>query len=106
MNYDFMHILGYNEEEFFAERRILKDQVVKNADLKIVASDISEDAVDISRRNAKTAGVDTFIDFEVCDFETTTTQENGKGVVVFNPDYGERLGVHSQLELTYKRMGD
>ena len=30
----------------------------------------------------------------------------GKGVVVFNPEYGERLGVHSKLELTYKRMGD
>lgn len=106
MNYAFMHILGYNEEEFFAERRILKDQVIKNADLKIIASDISEDAIDISRRNAKTAGVDTFIDFEVCDFEATPTPENGKGVVVFNPEYGERLGVHSQLELTYKRMGD
>ena len=29
-----------------------------------------------------------------------------KGVVVFNPEYGERLGVHSKLELTYKRIGD
>ncbi|RNL50795.1 THUMP domain-containing class I SAM-dependent RNA methyltransferase [Pedobacter jejuensis] len=106
MNYGFMHIMGYNEEEFFAERRILKDQVIKNIDLKIVASDISEDAVEVTRRNAKTAGVDTLIDFEVCDFEATPVPENGKGVVVFNPEYGERLGVHSQLELTYKRMGD
>ncbi|RYD80940.1 MAG: class I SAM-dependent RNA methyltransferase [Sphingobacteriales bacterium] len=106
MNYGFMHIMGYNEEEFFAERRILKDQVIKNIDLKIVASDISEDAVEVTRRNAKTAGVDTLIDFQVCDFEATPVPENGKGVVVFNPEYGERLGVHSQLELTYKRMGD
>ncbi|MFC4211674.1 class I SAM-dependent RNA methyltransferase [Pedobacter lithocola] len=106
MNYGFMHIMGYNEEEFFAERRILKDQVIKNIDLKIVASDISEDAVEVTRRNAKTAGVDTLIDFQVCDFEATPVPEDGKGVVVFNPEYGERLGVHSQLELTYKRMGD
>ncbi|MCZ4243066.1 THUMP domain-containing class I SAM-dependent RNA methyltransferase [Pedobacter punctiformis] len=106
MNYGFMHILGYNEEEFFAERRILKDQVIKNIDLKIIASDISEDAVEVTRRNAKTAGVDTLIDFEVCDFELTPVPEGGKGVVVFNPEYGERLGVHSKLELTYKRMGD
>jgi putative N6-adenine-specific DNA methylase len=106
MNYGFMHILGYDEQEFFAERRILKDQVIKNTDLKIIASDISEDAVEVTRRNAKTAGVDTFIEFEVCDFELTPVPEGGKGVVVFNPEYGERLGVHSKLELTYKRMGD
>jgi len=106
MNYGFMHILGYNEEDFFAERRILKDQVIKNVDLKIIASDLSEDAVEVTRRNAKTAGVDTLIEFEVCDFELTPVPEDAKGVVVFNPEYGERLGVHSKLELTYKRMGD
>lgn len=106
MNYGFMHILGYDEQEFFVERRILKDQVIKNVDLKIIASDISEDAVEVTRRNAQTAGVDTFIEFEVCDFELTPVPEGGKGVVVFNPEYGERLGVHSKLELTYKRMGD
>lgn len=106
MNYAFMHILGYNEEVFFAERRLLKEQVIKNIDLKIVASDLSEDAVEVTRRNAKTAGVDGLIEFEVCDFELTPVPEDGKGAVVFNPEYGERLGVHSKLELTYKRMGD
>jgi len=106
MNYAFMHILGYEEEAFFAERRVLKDQVIKNPDLKIIASDLSEDAVEVSRRNAKTAGVDTLIEFEVCDFELTSVPEEGKGAVVFNPEYGERLGVHSKLEQTYKRMGD
>lgn len=106
MNYGFMHILGYDEEVFFAERRILKDQVIKNIELTIVATDISEDAVEVSRRNAKTAGVDTLITFEVCDFADTPVPEGGQGVVVFNPEYGERLGVHTQLEATYKRIGD
>jgi len=106
MNYGFMHILGYDEEVFFAERRILKDQVIKNIELNIIATDISEDAVDVSRRNAKTAGVDTLITFEVCDFADTKVPEGGRGIVVFNPEYGERLGEHSKLEATYKRMGD
>ena len=106
MNYGFMHILGYDEEAFFAERRILKEQVIKNVDLTIIATDISEDAVEVSRRNAKTAGVDTLITFEVCDFGDTPVPEGGRGVVVFNPEYGERLGEHSKLELTYKRIGD
>jgi 23S rRNA G2445 N2-methylase RlmL len=106
MNYGFMHIIGYDEEVFFAERRILKEQVIKNVDLKILATDLSADAVDVSRRNAKTAGVDQIIEFEVCDFADTQVPQGDKGVVIFNPEYGERLGVHSKLEATYKRMGD
>ena len=105
MNYSFMHILGYEEEVFFEERRKLKEKAKKEIDFKIVATDISEDAVDISRRNAKTAGVDHLIDFEVCDFADTEVPE-GPGVVMFNPEYGERLGIHTKLELTYKRIGD
>lgn len=105
MNYSFMHILGYDEEVFFAERKALKDQVIKNIDFKIVATDISEDAIGISIRNAQTAGVDQLIDFKICDFADTEMPE-GKGVIMFNPEYGERLGVHSKLEETYKRLGD
>ena len=105
MNYSFMHILGYEEEVFFEERRKLKEKAKKEIDFKIVATDISEDAVDISRRNAKTAGVDHLIDFEVCDFADTEVPE-GPGIVMFNPEYGERLGIHTKLELTYKRIGD
>ena len=106
MNYGFMHIMGYDEEIFFQERRNLKDQVIKNVGLQIIASDLSEDAVEVSKKNAKTAGVDQLIQFEVGDFAETSVPESGKGVVVFNPEYGERLGTHSKLELTYKRMGD
>lgn len=105
MNYGFMHILGYDEQVFFAERRKLKDLVIKQADVRIVASDISSEAVEIARQNARTAGVEQLIDFQVCDFEATEMPE-GSGVVMFNPEYGERLGVHSQLEITYKRIGD
>ena len=105
MNYAFMHILGYDETVFFAERRKLKDQATKALDFKIIASDISADAVDVARRNAKTAGVDHLIDFQVCDFAETEVPA-GNGVVFFNPEYGERLGTHTKLEATYKRIGD
>lgn len=106
MNYGFMHILGYEEEVFFTERRRLKDQVVKNQDLKIIATDISEDAIDISKKNAKTAGVDQLIEFYACDFADTRIPQDEAGVIMFNPEYGERLGVHSKLEATYARIGD
>ena len=105
MNYAFMHVLGYDEQIFFVERRKLKDLAQKQIDFKIIASDISADAVQISQNNAKTAGVDHLIDFQVCDFADTEVPEQ-PGIIFFNPEYGERLGVHSKLEATYKRVGD
>lgn len=105
MNYAFMHILGYDEQVFFTERRKLKDISKKEIDFKIIASDISADAVNISENNAKTAGVDHLITFQVCDFAETEVPEQ-PGIVFFNPEYGERLGVHTKLEITYKRVGD
>jgi putative N6-adenine-specific DNA methylase len=105
MNYGFMHIMGYDETVFFTERRKLKDKAKKETGFKIIATDISADAVDISRKNAKTAGVDHLIDFDVCDFAETQVPDEA-GVVVFNPEYGERLGVHNKLEATYRRVGD
>ncbi|HTI57586.1 THUMP domain-containing class I SAM-dependent RNA methyltransferase [Mucilaginibacter sp.] len=105
MNYGFMHIIGYEEEVFFTERRKLKDKATKQLDFKIIATDISADAVDIAQKNARTAGVEHLIDFNVCDFADTIVPDE-KGVVMFNPEYGERLGVHNKLEATYKRIGD
>jgi putative N6-adenine-specific DNA methylase len=105
MNYGFMHIMGYDETVFFSERRKLKDKAKKETGFKIIATDISADAVDISQKNAKTAGVDHLIDFSVCDFEDTPVPDE-PGIVLFNPEYGERLGVHTKLEATYKRIGD
>jgi putative N6-adenine-specific DNA methylase len=105
MNYGFMHIMGYDEQEFFVERRKLKDKAKKAVDFKIIATDISEDAVDIARKNANTAGVEHLIEFYVCDFEDTEVPAE-PGIVMFNPEYGERLGVHTKLEITYKRVGD
>ena len=105
MNYGFMHIMGYEEEVFFTERRKLKDKGKKALNFKIIASDLSADAVDIAQKNAKTAGVEHLIDFSVCDFADTIVPEE-PGVIMFNPEYGERLGTHTKLEATYKRMGD
>jgi putative N6-adenine-specific DNA methylase len=105
MNYGFMHIMGYDEQVFFVERRKLKDKAKKAIDFKIIATDISDDAVDIARKNANTAGVEHLIEFSVCDFADTDVPAE-PGIVMFNPEYGERLGVHTKLELTYARIGD
>jgi putative N6-adenine-specific DNA methylase len=104
-NYAFMHILGYEREMIQKEKLVLQEIIHEPAELKIIASDISEKAINIARINAEAAQVDHLIDFHVCDFEDTPIPD-GDGVVMFNPEYGERLGDETELNQTYARMGD
>ena len=105
-NYGFMHIMGFNLEYFEKEKQQLSEHVKKIPGLKIIATDISEDAINISKINARAAGVADLIQFNVCDFEETEVPENESGIVFFNPEYGERLGDEIELEETYARIGD
>jgi putative N6-adenine-specific DNA methylase len=105
-NYAFMHLIGYEEEMFIKEKDIIVHQVTEQEGLVIYATDIDEDAIDISKINAAIAGVEKYIRFSVCDFEATPVPEGEAGVVMFNPEYGDRLGDETELEATYKRMGD
>jgi 23S rRNA G2445 N2-methylase RlmL len=105
-NYAFMHIIGYDKGVYEAERRRLFEQIQEVSDLKIIASDISADAINISKINAAAAGVEHSIEFSVGDFETTEVPEGAGGVVFFNPEYGERLGDETELQATYARIGD
>jgi 23S rRNA G2445 N2-methylase RlmL len=104
-NYSFKHIKGYDPEVYNNEYKRIESEVVEVKGLKAIASDINDDAVNISRINAATAGVEKYIDFQVCDFESTKLPET-PGVVYFNPEYGERLGDETELEATYARLGD
>jgi putative N6-adenine-specific DNA methylase len=104
-NYGFMHWLGYEATAYDAELALLKSQVISPKGLKIIASDISQDAVNIAMINADIAGVKEYIEFGRCDFAETPVPE-GPGVVYFNPEYGDRLGDEIELQATYKRMGD
>jgi len=104
-NYSFKHVLGYDANVYQAELQKLKEQVVDVPGLKVIASDISQDAIEISKVNAELAGVEQFMEFKVCDFESTRIPQP-PGVIYFNPEYGERLGEVNELESTYARMGD
>ena len=100
-NYGFKHILGFEENFYEKEKIKLVNQIFDLPQLKIIASDISADAINISKINAAAAGVENLIEFEVCDFKETKIPENNAGIVFFNPEYGERLGDKIQLKDTY-----
>jgi 23S rRNA G2445 N2-methylase RlmL len=105
-NYGFMHLLGYDENAYQKEFSLLKEQVKKVPGLKITATDLSADAIEVSKVNAGIAGVADAIQFGRCDFEETPLPDEKNGVIFFNPEYGERLGDITELEGTYARIGD
>ncbi len=104
--YAFMHIKGYDENVYEKEDSLLEDQITDLPGLKIIASDLSPEAVVNAQKNAVAAGVKDLIHFEVCDFEQTSVPQDGNGVVFLNPEYGDRLGHFEALEETYARIGD
>ena len=93
---------------------------------RIIATDISPEAVENAHSNAIAAGVAPYIEFKACDFGDTpipevgedkrqeTGDESGKderqetrtlGTIFFNPEYGIRLGDPKELAPIYERIG-
>ena len=104
-NYACNHWLDADKDVWIQLRLDAKKQMVNGNPAPIVASDIEPDAIDASRKNATTAGVEHLIDFHVCDFASTPMPpENGD--VVLHGAYGLRLGEDNDLLSTYKRIGD
>jgi putative N6-adenine-specific DNA methylase len=105
-NYAFMYIKGYEKAIYEKERAALDAKINHHPNIKIIASDLSDKAIEIAKINAAVAGVEQMIDFQVCDFESTQLPETEGSVIMFNPEYGERLGDEIELNATYARMGD
>jgi len=104
-NYGFMHLRGFNPSFWRAMLQEARARGRKSFSGRILATDISSGAIRASRQNAVAAGVDSLIEFGVGDFSQTPIPE-GEGVVILNPEYGERLGRIEQLKETYKGIGD
>lgn len=105
-NYSFMHLQGYDSAMYEKEFEAIQAQVEENSSLKIIVSDISEDAINVTKINAGMAGVEDMLIYEVCDFQQTTLPEDAGSIIIFNPEYGDRLGEEIELEETYALMGD
>lgn len=106
-NYGFMHIKNYEEEVYNKYYSELEKAVhPPSPEMQIIATDISEDAIEITKINAGIAGVEDLIKTAVCDFAATEIPQTNKGIIFFNPEYGDRLGEEIELQATYKRIGD
>lgn len=72
--------------------------------LRILASDINNQAVDIAKNNAMEAGVDDSIVFQVKPISQIRVKEDF-GVMISNPPYGERMGEEKEVMDIYKSLG-
>jgi putative N6-adenine-specific DNA methylase len=104
-HYGFMYLKGFDESNWKTLRRRIRAEAKERINGRMIATDISQQAVEGAKKNAMTAGVDRFIEFGVCDFSETPVPKGG-GVVILNPEYGERMGDREELQETYKRIGD
>ena len=93
-----MHVCGYDPKMYMTELKKIRMEVKECPGLMIVATDISEDAVNIARINARMAAVEDLIEFRVCDFADTAVPQPAEALF-FNPEYGDRLGERSVCNL-------
>jgi putative N6-adenine-specific DNA methylase len=104
-NYGFMHLKGFDDSSWKALRRKIRAEAKDQLNGRIIATDISQQAIEAGKKNAMTAGVERFIEFGVCDFSETPVPGGG-GMVILNPEYGERMGEIEKLTGIYRGIGD
>lgn len=95
----------------FMDKRIFSDAreeareaEERSKEVRIYASDIDPDAVELARSNAKKAGVENAVRFFVSDV-VKVKPFTEKGVIICNPPYGERLMDKKSVERLYGKMG-
>lgn len=104
-NFSFMQLPGFDPEAW--DDMLGEAEDGENTEIKgrIIATDHDPAAIEAAKDNARLAGVGDFVEFGVCDYSETEIPE-GPGIVIFNPEYGERLGEIKELEEVYKGIGD
>jgi putative N6-adenine-specific DNA methylase len=105
-NFGFMHYTCFDKDAFANLRNELASLELQAPPKAIIASDINARAIEAARKNSRSAGVDTFIEFRTCDIADTPVPPDKKGIVLINPEYGFRMGTVTELETVYKRIGD
>ena len=75
-----------------------------DSDFEVFASDIDKNAVSLTERNAKNAGVSGNVRSFLMDCRKISASGR-RGTIVTNPPYGERLGTQREAEQLYRDIG-
>ena len=91
-------------DKFWQEARSdAMEQIVRDTSFKAYGFDIDEFACDLSKANAKKAGVSSKI--EVTRRDIADHEQLDGSISIVNPPYGERLLEIKQAEELYKKLG-
>jgi putative N6-adenine-specific DNA methylase len=100
--FGFQRWKGFDYELFEKVRKEADKQII-NSQVKIYASDISDDAVSKARSNILNAGLNDLIYLEVSDFKNIKPKESDSFVFI-NPPYGKRIKT-TVIEELYSMIG-
>jgi len=75
-----------------------------NGTYSIWGGDIDPECIDIAKENAKRAGLEKHIKFEVADARSFYRETSG-GIIISNPPYGERVMEKADAERLYRQFG-
>ncbi len=86
-------------------REEARDEILTDVDVDIQGYDLDPDMIEIARINARKAGVENMIHFQVRDIADLSHRKK-YGFIITNPPYGERIGESDELPALYKTIGD
>lgn len=92
------------QEVWRQERERAQDLIHFEPDFVAYGSDIDPQALELAQVNAKRAGVENKIHFELADLKDFTPKSE-KGTLICNPPYGERLLDIDEANKIYQTMG-
>lgn len=93
-----------NFDQELYNRVVENNMVSREFKYRIMASDISAEAVEVARNNIRKALLEDIIDLKQSDFFDIKASSD-KGIIIINPPYGERISV-ARLSEFYKKIGD
>jgi putative N6-adenine-specific DNA methylase len=80
------------------------DSHEREFEFKCYGSDISPKAITAAAKNVKNAGLSKYIDLKILPFQQLT-ENPGKGILITNPPYGERLNPKNLMDM-YAMLGE
>ena len=85
-------------------REEARSKISRDIDFEIFASDIDENATDLTYENSLRAGVTDYLNIFTADARKIEKPDM-RGTIICNPPYGERLMTIPEVEILYREIG-
>jgi 23S rRNA G2445 N2-methylase RlmL len=102
-HFGFQRLKGFRKEDWEREVEAAISEEKSELPFKLYGFDVDRQSLKVAMKNAESAGVDEWIEFDRKPMETLAAPVES-GVLVVDPPYGERLGMKDELIETYKNM--